>query len=78
LARHAELAELDIPEFGLPAVEPVIPPDTYRSRLRALIERAAEEGYDVFAVYGDREHYANIAYLPPFLLSPRKAMRMVD
>jgi hypothetical protein len=63
LARHAELAELDIPEFGLPTVEPVIPPDTYRSRLRALIERAAEEGYDVFAVYGDREHYANIAYL---------------
>ena len=63
MARHAELAELDIPEFGLPTVEPVIPPDTYRSRLRALIERAAEEGYDVFAVYGDREHYANIAYL---------------
>jgi hypothetical protein len=52
-----------MPEFGLPTVEPVIPPDTYRSRLRALIKQAAEEGYDVFAVYGDREHYANIAYL---------------
>jgi len=63
LTRRAELAELDIPEFGLPTVEPLIPPDTYRSRLRALIERAAEEDYDFFAVYGDREHYANIAYL---------------
>jgi hypothetical protein len=63
LARHAEIAELNLPEFGLPTAEPVIPPDTYRSRLRALTERAAEEGYDILAVYGDREHYANIAYL---------------
>jgi len=63
LARHAELAKLNLPEFGLPTVEPVIQPDTYRSRLRSLIERAAEEGYDVLAVYGDREHYANVAYL---------------
>ena len=63
MARHAELAKLNLPEFGLPTVEPVIQPDTYRSRLRSLIERAAEEGYDVLAVYGDREHYANVAYL---------------
>jgi hypothetical protein len=61
LARHAELAELDLPEFGLPTVEPVIPPDTYRSRLRALTERAAEEGYDVFAVYGDYVGGRNVA-----------------
>jgi hypothetical protein len=61
LARHAEITELNLPEFGLPNVEPVIPSDTYRSRLRALTEQAAEEGYDVLAVYGDYVEVKDVA-----------------
>lgn len=63
MPRHAELAPLDLPEFGLPTVEPVIPADTYRARLAALVERARAADYDVMVVYADREHSANLAYL---------------
>jgi hypothetical protein len=60
---RAELARLELPEFGLPTVEPEIPPAIYRQRIAALYDRAAEAGYDVFVVYGDREHFANLTYL---------------
>src|SRR5690606_34958228 len=60
---RAELARLELPEFGLPTVEPEIPPTIYRQRIAALYDRAAEAGYDVFVVYGDREHFANLTYL---------------
>lgn len=63
MARRAELASLDLPEFGLPSVEPIIPAEIYRARLAALYERARAEGYQLFLVYGDREHFANLAYL---------------
>jgi hypothetical protein len=63
MGRHAELAELDLPEFGLPTVEPVIPADTYRQRIAQLLTRAHRAGYDALVIYGDREHSANLAYL---------------
>ncbi|HVU14995.1 MAG TPA: aminopeptidase P family N-terminal domain-containing protein [Phototrophicaceae bacterium] len=61
--RPVELTSLTLPDFGLPTVEPTIPADLYRARLKRLIERASAEGDDVFVVYGDREHFANMAYL---------------
>jgi hypothetical protein len=63
MGRHAELAELDLPEFGLPTVEPVIPADTYRERIAQLYVRARQARYDTLVVYGDREHSANFTYL---------------
>jgi hypothetical protein len=63
LARHAELSELQLPDFGTPKKEPIIPPETYLSRIHTLRERAIENGYDAIVVYGDREHFANIAWL---------------
>jgi hypothetical protein len=63
LARHAELSELQLPEFGTPTKEPTIPPETYLDRIEKLREKAREHGYDSFVVYGDREHYANVAWL---------------
>ena len=61
--RRVELAQLKLPDFGLPTVEPAIPPETYRARIDAALERAAQAGYDALLVYGDREHSANVAYL---------------
>ena len=59
----AELADIALPNFGLPTAEPQIPSETYMERLRQLYARAKAEGYGVFVVYGDREHSANIAHL---------------
>ena len=61
--RNVELAQLHLPEFGLPTVQPIIPAATYRARIEAALERATQAGYDALLVYGDREHAANVAYL---------------
>jgi hypothetical protein len=61
--RNVELAPLTLPEFGLPTVEPTIPAALYRARLRRLVERAGSAGYDALVIYGDREHFPNLAYL---------------
>lgn len=60
---QVEYAEIALPEFGPPQTEPEIPVVTYAARLRETRERAAYSGYDALLVYGDREHFANIAYL---------------
>jgi Xaa-Pro aminopeptidase len=59
----ARLATLDLPDFGLPTIEPTIPAEIYRDRLKQLYERAEKSGYDVLVVYADREHFANLSYL---------------
>jgi Xaa-Pro aminopeptidase len=62
----AILAEIDLPEFGLPTVEPTIPPAVYARRIEAARARAADAGYDALIVYGDREHSASLAYLTAY------------
>lgn len=57
------LAAVDLPEFGEPTVMPLIPRATYAARCEALRARARETGFDALAVYGDREHAANIAWI---------------
>lgn len=66
MPRRVELAKLKLPEFGLPTVQPVIPPETYEARIEAALARAAAAGYDALLVYGDREHFANLAYLTAY------------
>jgi len=63
---QVELAELTLPEFGVPRTEPIIPPATYEARVAAAQRRAAEAGFDALLVYADREHFANLAYLTGF------------
>jgi hypothetical protein len=60
-----ELAPMDLPEFGLPIVEPRIPAETYERRIQAAQARVMPEtaGHVALVVYGDREHFANLAYL---------------
>jgi hypothetical protein len=63
LTRHAELTELQLPKFGIPTWEPTIPPETYLERIKTLLEKAKDKGYDSLVIYGDREHYGNITWL---------------
>jgi hypothetical protein len=57
------LEAVTLPAFGEPTVMPKIPLATYQARIAALVERGIAAGLDGFAVYGDREHAANVAYL---------------
>lgn len=58
-----ELAYLNLPEFGHPTVQPIIPPDIYAHRIKEATRRASESGLDALIVYADREHFANLTYL---------------
>ncbi|TRO48651.1 hypothetical protein E2P65_02475, partial [Candidatus Bathyarchaeota archaeon] len=78
MVRHAELAELELPDFGVPTVEPIIPAETYRARISELRRRAGEEGHDHIAVYADREHFANLAYLTGYDPRFEEALLLVD
>ncbi|HET9520551.1 MAG TPA: M24 family metallopeptidase [Candidatus Limnocylindrales bacterium] len=62
----ARLAQIDLPEFGMPASEPEIPAAVYAARQERLRERAERRGYDRLVVYADREHSANLSYLTGF------------
>lgn len=60
------LAEVELPDFGMPDAMPEIPPARYGERLERLRERAEAAGHDIVVVWGDREHSANLAYLTGF------------
>lgn len=67
---NVQLAEVNLPEFGLPTVEPAIPPATYEQRLRTAVgsvmwwfETGVQPTSFALIVYADREHFANLAYL---------------
>jgi hypothetical protein len=72
---QGQLVTLTLPEFGLPTVEPAIQATVYRERMTAFRQRAHAEGYDVAIVYGDREHFANLAYLTGY--DPRSPVSVV-
>jgi hypothetical protein len=65
-ARDVELIDIALPDFGLPTTEPHVPPAEYRFRLEEAGRRARAAGYDALVVYGDREHFANLAYLTAY------------
>lgn len=61
-----ELAEIGVPDFGLPSTEPSVPTATYSARLAAAVQAAVSAGLDALLVYADREHFANLSYLTGF------------
>ncbi len=62
--KRVELAAIDaFPEFGLPKMEPVILAAEYQQRIEAARSRLASSRLDTLVVYGDREHFANMAFL---------------
>ncbi len=62
----ARLAEIALPEIGMPTAEPQVPPATYADRMGRLRAAMDARGYDHLVVWADREHSANIAYLTGF------------
>jgi hypothetical protein len=61
-----EYADIVLPEFGLPVVQPTIPAHTYEARIAEARRRAAAAGHEVLMIYADREHFATMAYLTGF------------
>ncbi len=60
------LVEAKLPEFGVPETRPELPPALYAGRLARLMERAEAAGLSALAVYGDREHFANLTWATGF------------
>ena len=63
---RARLAEITLPDFGMPATEPLLPPSIFADRLDRLRSAMDTHRYDHLVVWADREHSANIAYLTGF------------
>ncbi len=63
---NARLAQIDLPDFGMPTRSPELPDHLYAERIACLRERADARGYDRLVVWADREHSANLAYLTGF------------
>ena len=60
---NIELRRVSIPDYEVPVELPEIPAAEFESRARRLYEMA---GTDWVAVYGDREHSANLLFLTGF------------
>jgi creatinase/prolidase-like protein len=54
---------IDLPDFGDPVSEPSLPDALYATRAERLAQRMAAGHFDALAVYGDREHVANLSWL---------------
>jgi hypothetical protein len=63
---RARLATISLPDFGMPAERPEIPPATYLARVEQLRARAREHGFGRLVVYADREHSATLSWLTGF------------
>ena len=63
---RVQIAQVDLPNFGMPGAIPNIPDEIYRERMDRLQQRVEQLGYDRVVVYADREHSANLAYLTGF------------
>ena len=50
----ARLAEVPLPEFGLPTEQPVVPAATYAARLAVLRSKARAAGHDIVVVLLDQ------------------------
>lgn len=61
--RAIRLTRLGMPSFTASEARPIVPPNEYERRLEALSERMSA---DWIVVYGDREHFANLAFLCGF------------
>jgi hypothetical protein len=61
-----ELIEIDYPDFGQASEPPVFTLADYVPRFAALRERMREESLTHLAIYADREHFANLAWLTGF------------
>ncbi len=64
--RKAMLAEVKLPQFGVPDEMPELAPQIYTARLARLRAAMASAALDALVIYADREHCANMAWLTGF------------
>ena len=58
--------KVQLPRFGTEPSRPEIPVGIYQQRMASTRARMRAAGFDFLVVYGDREHFANLAYLTGF------------
>jgi Xaa-Pro aminopeptidase len=63
---QVELVSLSLPKYGLPRNQPEVSQSEYANRIELARARAGVAGLDYLLVYGDREHFANLAYLTTY------------
>ena len=59
----ADIKPIPLPDFGAPDRFPELAPEVYAERLERLRQRASDVGLEALVIYGDREHFSNLAYL---------------
>jgi hypothetical protein len=62
----AALIHLEWPDFGSAKTRPAIPLHEFQQRLARLRQTMQQQHFSHVVVYGDREHFANLAYLTGF------------
>ena len=62
----ARLAEIPLPDFGMPDTEPLLATTIFAERLARLRSAMDARGYSHLVVWADREHSANLAYVSGF------------
>jgi Xaa-Pro aminopeptidase len=63
---QVELVSISLPKYGLPRNQPEVSQSEYANRIELARARAGVAGLDYLLVYGDREHFANLAYLTTY------------
>ncbi len=71
-------AAVPLPAFGGAAHCPSLPEHVLRRRIEETIARIDAASLDVLAVYADREHSANLAYLTGFDPRFEEALLLLD
>lgn len=66
MSNRIQLVEIEVPEFGLPGVQPEISTAEYESRILATRQLMVDRGLSHIVVYGDREHFPNLMFLTGF------------
>ena len=60
------LIDAELPDFGVPETRPEMPRSIHAERFDRFVRRVRDAGLTAAVVYGDREHFANLAYLTGF------------
>ena len=74
----ASLASISRPDFGLPRNQPMVGRAEYEARIEMARARAIQAKLDFLLVYGDREHFANLAFLTDHDPRFEEAMLVID
>jgi hypothetical protein len=74
----ARLVKVELPAFGVEQDFPELSLEIYQARMASAVRRLSEAGLDCLVVYGDREHFANLAYLTGFDPRFEEALFLID